>query len=106
MCPKVKWTLSAQADLEETAEYIAPDSVNVALKKLDQMRGEVGRLEKFSKQGRIVPELERIGVLTYRELMLNPWRIMYRAEKEIVYIVAIIDGRRNVEDVLLRRNIR
>ena len=102
---KVQWTLSAQADLEEIAEYIARDSIQVAIDKLSQIKREVGRLEKFAKQGRIVPELERIGVTTYRELILHPWRINYRAATEKVYIVAVIDGR-NVEDVLLRRNIR
>ena len=103
---KIKWTLSAQIDLEEIAEYIARDSRKIALEKVDQIRAEVTRLKKFAKQGRIIPELEQIGVLTYRELILHPWRIMYRPEKETIYIVAVIDGRRNVEDILLRRNIR
>ena len=103
---EIKWTLSAQTDLEEIAEYIAQDSKKIALEKIDQIQSEVNRLKRFAKQGRIIPELERIGVLTYREMILNPWRIMYRAEKEIIYIIAIIDGRRNVEDILLRRNIR
>jgi toxin ParE1/3/4 len=67
---------------------------------------EVSRLKKFAKQGSIISELEQIGVLRYRELILHPWRITYRAEKEIIYIIAVIDGRRNVEDILLRRNIR
>lgn len=102
----IKWTISAQADLEETAEHIAQDSINTALKKVDQIEAEVRRLKRFAKQGRIIPELERIGVFTYRELILPPWKIMYRSEKEIIYIMAIIDGRRNVEDILLRRNIR
>ena len=103
---KIKWTLSAQTDLEEIAEYIAEVSKETALEKVGQIQIEVNRLKRFAKQGRIIPELEKIGVLTYRELILHPWRIMYRAEKEIIYIIAVIDGRRNVEDILLRRNIR
>ena len=103
---EIKWTISAQADLEEIVEYIAQDSIHVALDKLNRIRREVHRLEKFAKQGRIIPELKGVGITTYRELILNPWRIMYRRVKETIYIVAVIDGRRNVEDVLLRRNIR
>ena len=103
---KIKWTLFAQTDLEEIAEYIAEDSKETALEKVGQIQIEVNRLKRFAKQGRIIPELEKIGVLPYRELILHPWRIMYRAEKEIIYIIAVIDGRRNVEDILLRRNIR
>lgn len=103
---KIQWTLSAQIDLQEIADYIALDSIQIAIEKVDLIRVEVGKLEKFPKQGRIIPELEEIGVLTYRELIVHPWRIMYRAEKEMIYIIAVIDGRRNVEDILLRRNIR
>ena len=98
--------MSAQADLEEIIEYIAQDSVQVAMTKTSQMQEEVSRLKKFAKQGRIVPELERIGVTIYRELIFHPWRLLHRSERERVYIIAVIDGRRNVEDVLLRRNIR
>jgi toxin ParE1/3/4 len=103
---KISWTLSAQIDLQEIAEYIALDSKKIPLEKVDLIQAEVSRLKKFAKQGRIIPELERISVLTYQELILHPWRIMYRAERETMYIVAVIDGRRNVEDILLRRNIR
>ena len=103
---KIKWTLSAHADPEEIVEYIAQDAIQVALAKISQIEEEVLRLVEFTRQGRIIPELERIGVTTYRELILHPWRIMYRADRQIVYIVAVIDGRRNVEDVLLKRNIR
>ena len=102
----IKWTVSAQIDLEEIAEYIARDSNKIALEKINQIQAEVNGLRRFAKQGRVIPELEQIGVLTYRELILHPWRIMYRAEKDTVYVIAVIDGRRNVEDILLRRNIR
>ena len=103
---RIRWTLSAQADLEEIIEYIAQDSISVAMTTMSQIQEEVGRLKEFARQGRIVPELERIGVTTYRELIFHPWRLLHRSERERVYIIAVIDGRRNVEDVLLRRNIR
>ena len=103
---EIQWTLSARSDLEEIVEYIAQDSIPIALEKLDRIKKDVHRLQKFAKQGRIIPELKRIGITNYRELIMNPWRIMYRTENETIYIVAVIDGRRNIEDVLLRRNIR
>jgi len=31
---------------------------------------------------------------------------MYKKEKNIIYIMAILDGRRNIEDILLRRQLR
>jgi len=38
--------------------------------------------------------------------VIRPWRVIYRIEAERVYVVAVIDGRRNVEDILLARLLR
>ena len=46
------------------------------------------------------------GILTYRELIERPWRILYRVEANTVYVLALIDARRNVEDILLDRFVR
>ena len=42
----------------------------------------------------------------YRELILGPWRLIYRLDRGQMYVLAVIDGRRNVEDLLLRRLMR
>ncbi|HPJ41757.1 MAG TPA: type II toxin-antitoxin system RelE/ParE family toxin [Spirochaetota bacterium] len=39
----------------------------------------------------------------YRELIVVPWRIIYRIEEQKVYILAVIDSRRNFEDIILKR---
>jgi len=56
-------------------------------------------------RGRVVPELKFYNIITYRELIVAPWRIIYRIENDTVYVLSIIDGRRNVEDLLLARLI-
>jgi plasmid stabilization system protein ParE len=56
-------------------------------------------------QGRIVPELRHYNILTYRELINSPWRIIYKIEEKKVWVLAVLDGRRNMEDVLLDRFI-
>ena len=38
--------------------------------------------------------------------MLAPWRIVYKEQQEKIFIVAVFDGRRNIEDILLRRLLR
>ena len=45
-------------------------------------------------------------MLTCRELIESPWRILYRIEADTVYVLAVIDARRNVEDLLLDRFVR
>jgi toxin ParE1/3/4 len=39
----------------------------------------------------------------YRELVATPWGIMYRVSGHTVSVLAVVDGRRNAEDVLLER---
>ena len=43
------------------------------------------------------------GISLYREIVIIPWRVIYKIERDRVYIVSVIDSRRNVEDVLLAR---
>jgi hypothetical protein len=31
------------------------------------------------------------------------WRIIYKIENDIVYIMVVIDGRRNIEDILSKK---
>jgi toxin ParE1/3/4 len=53
-----------------------------------------------------VPELREIGVTEYREVVRKPYRIVYFTVGRQVYVVAILDGRRDLEDLLARRLLR
>ncbi|HMF48320.1 MAG TPA: hypothetical protein VK603_06750 [Candidatus Saccharimonadales bacterium] len=53
-----------------------------------------------------MPELAHVGLYIYRELLVNPWRLVYRVSNAMVYVMMVIDGRRNVEDLLLERLLR
>ena len=52
---------------------------------------------------RIIPELQECGIYQYRELIVAPWRIMYRVQEDKVYVLAVLDSRQNIEDILLKR---
>jgi addiction module RelE/StbE family toxin len=101
----IKWTAPARDDLDEIVEYIAQTNMTYAVKVLDKIELAVKNLDTFPKRGRIVPELERYGYVLYREIIVDYWRIMYKVENDIVYIMVIIDGRRNVEDIILKKII-
>ncbi len=103
---KVLWTHTAKNDLEEIIEYIAQDSLETAIKKYEEIKATAKKLSIFPEQGRIIPELAEQNIVKYRELIISPWRLMYKIEKEAIYIMAIIDGRRNIEDILLHRQLR
>jgi toxin ParE1/3/4 len=103
---RIVWAETAIIDLEDIIEYISTDSINIAIEKYTLIRNATNELKKYPEKNRIIPELEKNNIRKYREIIVKPWRIMYKREQKIVYIMAIIDGRRNIEDILMRRNLR
>lgn len=103
---EVKWAAPAQLDLIEIAEYIAKDRPSIARKLVKKIRERVSRLETAPERGRVVPELARQGITQYREMIISPWRILYQIDEKVVWVVLVVDGRRNLEDVLFTRIMR
>ena len=99
----VLWTKTAEQDLGNIIDYIAQDSLDRALEVLHTIRTTASALASMPERGRIVPELKVHGISTYRELVISPWRMIYRTEGKTVIILTVIDGRRNLEDILLDR---
>jgi len=62
--------------------------------------------ESSPGRGRIVPELSHFGMRAWRELVVRPYRIVYRIEGDTVTVLAVFDGRRDLEDLLLERLLR
>ncbi|MBK6734329.1 MAG: type II toxin-antitoxin system RelE/ParE family toxin [bacterium] len=100
---EVHWAAVAENDLLGIILYVADDSPGTALKVLTRIRNRTARLKQSPLQGRIVPELLRQGISQYREVVVAPWRVIYRVEGRRVLVLSVIDSRRNVEDVLLGR---
>jgi len=103
---KVVWTETAVKDLDDIINYTSLDSINNAIEQYEKIKKATEDLIEFHKSGRIIPELYEQNIIKYREIIISPWRIMYKEDRNIVYVMAIIDGRRNIEDILMRRNIR
>ncbi len=102
----VLWARVAEKDLAGIIEYIASEDAGRALAVLNRIKRRAAGLEHMPKRGRIVPELRRQGISRFREIVVNPWRILYRIEGNTVYVVSVLDGRRNVEDILLERMLK
>ena len=103
---RIVWASPAVEDLQDIADYFLEHSPSAAGEFVDQVDEAVTQLTSHSDLGRVVPELARHNITRYREFILAPWRLFYRSEGQRVYVLAVIDGRRNVEDVLLRRLMR
>lgn len=102
---EIIWANVAENDLREIIEYIATESPESALKILKKIKQKTSSLYTLPERGRIVPELQDQGILLYRELIIHPWRIIYRISETKVYVLSVLDARQNVEDILLKRMI-
>ena len=103
---EVIWTKSAEFDLESIIEYIKIDSLNIAKRVFFEIKKECSNLYFFPERNRIVPELQQIGILKYREALYKRWRIIYKVDDAKVYILIVADSSRNLEDILLQRLIK
>ncbi|ADV47115.1 type II toxin-antitoxin system RelE/ParE family toxin [Nitratifractor salsuginis] len=100
------WTANALEDLLEIIAYIKEDNPDAAERVYRSIREKAESSSFFPLKGRVVPELEREGITLYREIVAPPWRIIYRIMDERVYVMAIVDSRRNLEDLLLRKLLK
>jgi plasmid stabilization system protein ParE len=103
---KVVFAAVAEGDLQAIVEYIAADNSGAAIRVLKQIEARCASLHQMPERGRVVPELVAFGIHNYRELAVMPWRVVYRISGMTVTILAVVDDRRNIEDVLLDRLVR
>jgi toxin ParE1/3/4 len=99
----VAWSETAERDLIGIVDYIAEDSAARALDIFKEIRRTASSLRSFPERGRVVPELQDQGITQYHELVVGPWRIIYRIFQKAVYVLSVLDSRRSVEDILLGR---
>jgi len=103
---KITWATDAENDLRKIIEYIARDNVANARQALARIKEKAADLDQLPDRGRIVPELQDYGITFYREIIVAPWRIIYRISDRQIHVLAVIDARQNVEDILLARLIK
>jgi toxin ParE1/3/4 len=101
----VWWSETAENDLVSIIEHIARENPLQASKIFGEIKKRAESLNAFPDRGRMVPELQNQGITLYRELIIGPWRVMYRVSEDSVYVLSVLDSRQNVEDILLQRLI-
>jgi len=100
---KILWTQSARDDLMDIAKYIARDNIDIALKKMTLIEEKVNSLRYFPMEGKNVPELEEYNEEEYKQIIVYPWRVIYSLKNDIVHILIVIDGRRDLQDILYKK---
>jgi len=101
---EVLLTEGAACDLEDLHGYIsAHDSPESAEYVLEQIEKAFLSLAQLPERGSYPKELAVLGIKQYREIFFKPYRIIYQVLGEIVYVMLVADGRRDMQTLLQRR---
>jgi addiction module RelE/StbE family toxin len=92
----LSWSPQSLHDLETIRAYIAEDSPHYADLVLRRLVAAVERLRVFPKSGRIVPERSDPEI---REVIVRPYRIVYRVLPGQVEIVTVFHASRLFSDI-------
>jgi len=97
-------TADAARDLEDIYQYVAVhDAPGKADHLLTNIENVFSRLSEFPERGVYPRELSALGIREYREVFFKPYRLIYRFLDNKVYVVLIVDGRRDMQTLLQRR---
>lgn len=91
---RVEWTELAFAQLDDAMAFIARDRPETAARWFATMLEEAERLSRFPDSGRLVPEASRDDI---REIIVSPYRIVYRRDPQAVFITMFLHERQQVD---------
>ncbi len=104
MSLEVLLTADAAADLAEIVDHVvAADGAVRAGRVLDRIEQCLASLHEMPQRGAHPPELLALGIREYREIFFKPYRLICRVDRETVNVYLIVDGRRDMQRLLMRR---
>ena len=103
----VQWAQTAVEDLLSIIDYVVGrDGAEVAERLYGQIAHGVAGLETMPFRCRVVPELEAEGLDGYREVLVGPYRLMFTVRGSEVALLTVLDGRRDLGELLIERALR
>jgi len=104
---RVHMVRDAEEDMLDIWRYVvlsgAPGN---AEKLLDEFEHAIMSLENMPERGHIPPELKRVNVHGYREIHVKVYRVIYQIIGPEVFVHCVLDGRRDIQDLLHERLMR
>lgn len=85
----VRFTPSARAQFLAAIAHIKRDNPEAARRFRRRCEDVLRRLDKFPDSGRVIPEFPE---LSYREVIIAPYRFFYRKEDDTVWIAGVWHG--------------
>lgn len=97
-------TANARSDLHALHAYLLEQAGSeCAADWLDSLTEAIDSLHQFPERGSIPSELAELGISTYRQRLIGPYRLLYEVDVGEVIIHLIVDSRRDLGAVLMRR---
>jgi len=91
---RVVWSRGAHRELDEAIGHIAQEAPNAARDLLARILSAAASLESLSERGRVVPERADPAI---RELLIQPFRLVYSVDTEDVVVLGLIHQRQDYE---------
>ena len=103
----IRLTEDAKRDIESIVSYIAQnDDPRKAKNLVAKLKTEMNNLSMFPERGAYPEELLLLEIREVREVYYGPYRIFYRIAGRVVQILAVADGRRDLQAFLVNRVFR
>ncbi|MBB6480726.1 type II toxin-antitoxin system RelE/ParE family toxin [Spirochaeta isovalerica] len=97
MVYNIKLSPIAESDLDSIVSYYHTLNPSTAKRYFREIFIKIRSLKDFPLIGRIVPECMDIYYDKYRELIYENYRIIYRIEADVIYIIRILDARMDMD---------
>ncbi|MDZ4064431.1 MAG: type II toxin-antitoxin system RelE/ParE family toxin [Coriobacteriia bacterium] len=91
---RVIWVPLAREQVADAFAYISAERPSAALRWFDEIVDWTGSLSTFPDMGRMMPEAGRPEV---REVFVDPYRLIYRRDPELVIIIGVFHSHQEVD---------
>lgn len=91
---KVTWAPLAREQTADAFAFISAQRPSAAVRWFDDVIERAGSLSAFPDMGRMMPEVGRPEV---REVVVEPYRLVYRRDPDEVVIIGVFHSRQDVD---------
>ena len=103
---EIIWSKDAGDELVEIISFIKNSTGKMTAEKIyAKIIKEVDKISENPEGRRIAPLLRELGINYIHQINISPWIVFYKAENKKMKIISIIDGRRNLEEILYKKMI-
>ena len=100
----VEFTTGARQDLLKIYKYIkVAGSPEAAKRMYEQLSKACDSLSRNPERGNVPAEIEGLSEMLCRQIVIKNYRIIYQVIGKVVIIHGIIDGRRNIREIMRQR---